>query len=153
MIKRTLLLIAIVALVAPCVMRAQTKDMWDYVTSFRTTTGRQQNIASDGQYIYTSTYSKAPGNNPPVNSMFYKYDFDGNLLGDKAASVVFDCAKLKSAVPGFCATTRFDQGVRRAISYLREHPEACVEDSEFDAWCDQVIEAMEQTKGNLQKFH
>ena len=69
-----------VALVAPCVMQAQTKDMWDYVTSFHTTTGRQQNIASDGQYIYTSTYSKAPGNNPPVNSMFYKYDFDGNLI-------------------------------------------------------------------------
>lgn len=50
------------------------------MTSFRATTGRQQNIASDGQFIYTSIYSKAPGNNPPVNSMFYKYDFDGNLI-------------------------------------------------------------------------
>ena len=57
-----------------------TTDMWDYVTSFRATTGRQQNIACDGQYIYTATYSKAPGNTPPVNSMFYKYDFDGNLI-------------------------------------------------------------------------
>lgn len=55
-------------------------DMWDYVTSFRASTGRQQNIACDGQYIYTSTYSKAPENNPPVNSMFYKYDLDGNLI-------------------------------------------------------------------------
>lgn len=67
----------------PCITSAQEKgttDMWDYVTSFRATTGRQQNIASDGQYIYTSTYSKAPNNNPPVNSMFYKYDFDGNLI-------------------------------------------------------------------------
>lgn len=71
------------ALAAPCAMLAQDKgttDMWDYVISFRASTGRQQNIASDGQYIYTSTYSKAPGNNPPVNSMFYKYDFDGNLI-------------------------------------------------------------------------
>lgn len=57
-----------------------TTDMWDYVTSFRATTGRQQNIACDGQFIYTSSYSKAPENNPPVNSMFYKYDLDGNLI-------------------------------------------------------------------------
>ena len=74
------------------------------------------------------------------------YDFEGNLLGDKAATVVFDCSKLKRVVPGFCATTRFDQGVRYALAYLRNHPEAQIEDSEFDSWCDQVIEAMENTR-------
>ena len=74
------------------------------------------------------------------------YDFEGNLLGDKAATVVFDCSKLKRIVPGFCATTRFDQGVRYALAYLRNHPEAQIEDSEFDSWCDQVIEAMEKTR-------
>lgn len=74
------------------------------------------------------------------------YDFEGNLLGDKAATVVFDCSKLKRVVPGFCATTRFDQGVRYALAYLRNHPEAQIEDSEFDSWCDQVIEAMEKTR-------
>ncbi|MBR4366683.1 MAG: SDR family oxidoreductase [Bacteroidaceae bacterium] len=74
------------------------------------------------------------------------YDFEGNLLGDKAATVVFDCSKLKRVVPGFCATTRFDQGVRYALAYLRNHPEAQIEDSEFDTWCDQVIEAMEKTR-------
>ena len=81
-----------------------------------------------------------------------EYDFEGNLLGDKAASVVFDCAKLKNAVPGFCATTRFDQGVRRAIAYLRNHPEERVDDPEFDTWCDRVIEIMEQTKSDLQNL-
>ena len=80
------------------------------------------------------------------------YDFEGNLLGDKAASVVFDCSKLKQAVPGFCATTRFDQGVRRAIAYLKKHPEERVDDPEFDTWCDRVIEMMEQTKSNLQNL-
>ena len=78
--KKTLLFTLLLAVVAPFVTQAQEKDMWDYVTSFRATTGRQQNIACDGQYIYTSTYSKAPENNPPVNSQFYKYDFDGNLI-------------------------------------------------------------------------
>ncbi len=77
------------------------------------------------------------------------YDFEGNLLGDKAASVVFDCAKLKRAVPGFCATTRFDQGVRQTIAYLRKHAELRIEDPEFDAWCDRVIETMENTKNSL----
>ena len=75
-----------------------------------------------------------------------EYDFTGNLLGDKAATVVFDCSKLKRAVPGFCATTRFHQGVRRCVSYLMAHPELQIEDPEFDAWCDKVIEAQESAR-------
>ena len=81
--KRCLRYMMLLVLLTPLMAKAQegaSKDMWDYVTSFRATTGRQQNIACDGQYIYTSTYSKAPNNNPPVNSMFYKYDLDGNFI-------------------------------------------------------------------------
>ena len=74
------------------------------------------------------------------------YDFTGNLLGDKAVTVVFDCAKLKRAVPGFQATVRFDEGVRRCVAYLKAHPELQVEDPEFDRWCDCVIEAQETAK-------
>ena len=69
------------------------------------------------------------------------WDFEGNLLGDKSLTVIFDCSKLKRAVPGFQCTTRFDQGVRRCIAYLKEHPELQIEDPEFDAWCDRVIAA------------
>ena len=72
-----------------------------------------------------------------------EWDFEGNLLGDKAATVVFDCSKLKQAVPGFCATTRFDQGVRRAVAHILSHPELQTEDPEFDIWCDKVIATME----------
>lgn len=79
------------------------------------------------------------------------YDFRGALLGDKAATVVFDCSKLKRAVPGFCATTRMDQGFRKAIAYILEHPEFQTEDPEFDAWSDQVIEALENAKASLRK--
>lgn len=75
-----------------------------------------------------------------------EYDLEGNLLGDKALTVAFDCTKLKLAVPGFCATTRFDEGVRRCIAYLLAHPELQVEDPEFDAWCDRVIEVQEAAK-------
>ena len=80
-----------------------------------------------------------------------EYDFTGNLLGDKSVTVVFDCSKLKRVVPGFQATTRFHEGVRRCVAYLLSHPELQVEDEEFDAWCDQVIAAQEQAKAALIK--
>ena len=74
------------------------------------------------------------------------YDLEGSLLGDKAVSVVFDCAKLKRAVPGFQATVRFEEGVRRTLDHILKHPELQEEDPEFDQWCDKVIEAQEEAK-------
>ncbi|MDR0387220.1 MAG: SDR family oxidoreductase [Treponema sp.] len=72
------------------------------------------------------------------------YGFLGGLIGDKANSVVFDNAKLKRLVPGFTATVRFDQGIRRTVEYILAHPECQKEDLEFDAWCDKVIAAQEK---------
>ena len=77
------------------------------------------------------------------------YDFLGSLTGDKACSVVFDNSKLKRAVPGFKATVRFEQGVRRTIDYVLQHPEYQREDPEFDAWCDRVIDALENAKKQI----
>ena len=85
----------------------------------------------------------------PIMSPPAAYDFTGNLLGDKAVTVFFDCTKLKRAVPGFCATTRFDEGARRCVAYLLSHPELQEEDPEFDAWCDRVIEAQEAAKAQF----
>ena len=65
----------------------------------------------------------------------------GTLLGDKANSVIFDNSKIKRLVPGFFATMRFDEGVRRTVEYVRSHPECQKADPEFDAWCDRVIKA------------
>ena len=76
------------------------------------------------------------------------WDFTGNLI-DKAATVVFDCSKLKRAVPGFCATTRFDEGVRRCVAYILAHPELQEEDPEFDQWCERIIAAQEAAKGQF----
>jgi len=75
-----------------------------------------------------------------------KYDLQGSLLGDKANSVIFDNSKLKRAVPEFKATVRLDQGIRQAVTYMLSHPECQTPDPEFDQWCDNVINALEQAK-------
>ena len=77
------------------------------------------------------------------------YDVEGNLLGDKAATVVFDCEKLKRVVPGFQAHVRFDEGVRRCVRHILSHPECQQPDPDFDQWCDRVIEAQEEARQRL----
>lgn len=123
--------------------------------------GEAFQIMSDEQLTWNQIY-ECVGNAMNVTPKLYHvasdflaavspadYDLEGNLTGDKAVTVIFDCAKLKSAVPGFQAVTRFDEGVRRCISYIFSHPELQVEDPDFDHWCDQVIEAQEQAKASI----
>ena len=70
--------------------------------------------------------------------------FIGGIQGDKAHTVIFDNTKIKRAVPGFTAETRFDQGVRKALDYIYSH-EACQrQDPSFDDWTDRIIEAYER---------
>lgn len=77
------------------------------------------------------------------------YDFRGGLIGDKAVTVLFDNSKLKRAVPGFQATVRFEEGVSRTIDHILSHPGLQVEDPEFDAWCDRVLDAVDKAKAWL----
>ncbi|MCR4825001.1 MAG: SDR family oxidoreductase [Bacteroidales bacterium] len=77
------------------------------------------------------------------------YDFEGELIGDKGWTVLFDNKKLKRVVPDFKATVRFDQGVRRTIDHILAHPELQIAEPEFDAWCDRVIDALEKAKASL----
>ena len=77
------------------------------------------------------------------------YDFEGGLIGDKANTVIFDNSKLKRAVPGFCATVRMDQGIKKTVEYVLAHEEYQVPDEEFDAWCDRVIAALERAKKEI----
>lgn len=78
-----------------------------------------------------------------------QYDFEGGLLGDKSCAVVFDNSKLKRIVPEYNAVVSFNEGVRKALDYILAHPECQVEDEEFDKWCDNVIEALENAKKAL----
>ena len=79
------------------------------------------------------------------------YDLTGSLIGDKACSVIFDNTKLKRAVPGFTPTVRFEQGIRMTIENVLAHPSLQKEDPDFDAWCDRVIDALEEAKKKLRQ--
>jgi len=74
----------------------------------------------------------------------FGYDFEGALIGDKSCTVLFDNSKVKRLVPGFVATTRFDQAMAEVIPYIISQPELQQEDSEFDAFCDEIDAAMKQ---------
>lgn len=73
-----------------------------------------------------------------------EFNMEGNLLGDKSASVVFDCSKLKRAVPDFATHVCFAEGCRRTLKHFLDHPEQQIEDPVFDKWCDDVIELQEK---------
>jgi nucleoside-diphosphate-sugar epimerase len=79
----------------------------------------------------------------------YGYDLTGGLIGDKAVSVVFDNSKLKRLAPDMTTYVPFHRGVRIALDYILAHPECQQEDPEFDAWCDRIIEALEEVKGKI----
>lgn len=78
-----------------------------------------------------------------------KFDLLGSLIGDKAVSVVFDITKLRRAVPDFLTHVSFAEGVRKCIKNILAHPELQEEDPEFDAWCDKVINTLEEAKKNF----
>ncbi len=79
----------------------------------------------------------------------YGYDFRGSLLGDKAVSVTFDNSKLKKLVPQMTTNVPFHKGARIALDYVLSHPGEYEEDPEFDAFCDNVINALEKAKKEL----
>lgn len=81
-----------------------------------------------------------------LHSVGPDYDYEGSLTGDKSVSVVFDNSKLKRIVPEFCPKISFSEGVRISLEYVLSHPECQVKDPEFDAWCDKVINSLEEAK-------
>lgn len=78
-----------------------------------------------------------------------EFSTEGDLIGDKTASVVFDCSKLKRAVPNFMTHISFAEGCRRAVEHILAHPELQVEDPIFDKWCDSIIAAIEESKKKI----
>ena len=112
--------------------------------------GEAVHITSDEKLTWNGVhelYGKLLGRKPAIANIasrtIAKFDpsFEGTLLGDKSNSVNFDNTKIKRLVPEFVAATRFDQGVSLAMEYILTHKDAQVEDPEFDAFCDMIIEA------------
>lgn len=62
-----------------------------------------------------------------------------NLLGDRSHSVVFDNTKIKSLVPGYCATIPFADGAREIVDWHDANPDLQVVDRQFMDLSDQLI--------------
>jgi len=69
---------------------------------------------------------------------------EGSFVGDKSLSVVFDNTKIKRFVPDYCATTRFDQGIRRTLAWFQADPARQMVDEAENAVWDKVIDAYEK---------
>jgi nucleoside-diphosphate-sugar epimerase len=68
-------------------------------------------------------------------------DWGAALLGDKAHSMLFDNAKLRGLVPGFCAGIPFEQGAREIIDWYDADPARQVVDARLDATFDELVDA------------
>jgi nucleoside-diphosphate-sugar epimerase len=67
----------------------------------------------------------------------------GNLIGDKATSVIFDNSKIKRFVPGYQATIPFKQGIKRTLAWFEAEPARMVINADTHAMMDNIIEAYE----------
>ena len=65
-------------------------------------------------------------------------DLGPGLLGDKAHSVVFDCAKVTALVPEFRTTITFDEGARRILAHYDANPHEQTFDAGLDATFDRI---------------
>ena len=64
----------------------------------------------------------------------------GNLLGDKAASAVFDNTNIKRVVPEFNATTTFQNGIRETVAWFDADPARHNINAYFNTIIDTTIE-------------
>ncbi|SDD84764.1 NAD-dependent epimerase/dehydratase family protein [Auraticoccus monumenti] len=62
------------------------------------------------------------------------------LVGDKAHSMVFDCAKLRALVPDFATTIRYDRAAFDQVAWYDEDPSRQQVAAELDAGFDRLVE-------------
>jgi nucleoside-diphosphate-sugar epimerase len=68
----------------------------------------------------------------------------GNLLGDKAYSVLFDNSKIKRFVPEFKAVIPYHQGVRRTLAWFAADPARQVVNAQTNAVMERILQAYER---------
>jgi nucleoside-diphosphate-sugar epimerase len=68
-------------------------------------------------------------------------EWGAGLLGDKAHSMVFDHAKLRSIVPGWHAVIPFEQGARQIVEWYLADPARQVSNASLDAVMDKLAAA------------
>jgi len=69
---------------------------------------------------------------------------EGSLIGDKSVSVVFDNTKIRRFVPDYCCTTRFEEGIRRALAWFQADTARQTVDVAENAKCDGIIASYEK---------
>jgi nucleoside-diphosphate-sugar epimerase len=69
----------------------------------------------------------------------------GNLLGDKACSVIFDNSKIKRFVPGFTAVIPFAQGFKRTLAWFEADPSRKTIVDSNNQLIDAVVQAYKRT--------
>jgi nucleoside-diphosphate-sugar epimerase len=115
-------------------------------------TGHIFNITSDEILTWNQVYeavADATGVKPEI--IHIPSDFicriepslTGNLLGDKAHSVIFDNSKIKGFVPGYQATIPFKAGIKKTLKWFEEHPERQILNPETEKLIDRIIKAFE----------
>ncbi len=68
----------------------------------------------------------------------------GNLLGDKAQSVIFDNTKIKRFVPEYTATIPFSQGIKRTINWFDAGKKRRIIDKHNNKLLDNIIHNYKQ---------
>ncbi|MCI0707178.1 MAG: SDR family oxidoreductase [Ignavibacteriae bacterium] len=68
----------------------------------------------------------------------------GNLIGDKATTVIFDNSKIKSFVPGFSAKIPFTEGIKRTLDWFDADPSRKIIKQDTNDWIDAMIERYER---------
>ena len=67
--------------------------------------------------------------------------------------MVFDNSKIKRFVPGYCATTRFSEGIRGTIAWFDADPARQIIDDGANARWDKLLAAWDRATGAmLQEF-
>ena len=66
------------------------------------------------------------------------------LLGDKAHSMIFDNAKLRTVVPDYLATIPFEQGARDIVGWHDQDPSRRQVDARLDGVMDRLVEVHRQ---------
>ncbi|HZR52567.1 MAG TPA: SDR family oxidoreductase [Streptosporangiaceae bacterium] len=67
-------------------------------------------------------------------------EWGAGLIGDKAHSMIFDNAKVKSVVPGWRAVIPFERGAREIAEWYLADPARQVTDARLDAVMDKLAE-------------
>jgi nucleoside-diphosphate-sugar epimerase len=112
--------------------------------------GQAFHITTDDVLTWNQIYldaARAAGAEPKLvhvpSDLIVAYDpeMEGNLLGDKSHSVVFDNGKIKTFVPAFSPKVPWAEGVRRAVAWFDEDPKRRTIDEEADRTWDKILDA------------